>query len=107
MGSALTNNMLDKYLGFLSRLDNGSKKKLIIKLTESLEEKKNQTLASKICLGHGMIHDILMRLLKKLKIQELTSKIILICGECLRWCPVLFSLSNPLNYILRFYANFG
>ena len=37
MGLALTNKTIDKYFGFLTRLDNGSKKKLIVKLTESIE----------------------------------------------------------------------
>lgn len=37
MGFALTNKTIDKYFGFLARLDNNSKKKLIIKLTESIE----------------------------------------------------------------------
>lgn len=37
MGFALTNKAIDKYFGFLIRLDNSSKKKLIIKLTESIE----------------------------------------------------------------------
>ena len=37
MSLALTNKTIDKYFGFLTRLDNGSKKKLIIKLTESIE----------------------------------------------------------------------
>lgn len=36
MGLALTNNTIDKYFGFLSKLDNRSKKNLIIKLTESI-----------------------------------------------------------------------
>ena len=43
MSIALTNRAIDKYFGFLERLDNRSKKKLIIKLTESIdivEEKK-------------------------------------------------------------------
>lgn len=43
MSIALTNRAIDKYFGFLARLDNRSKKKLIIKLTESIdavEEKK-------------------------------------------------------------------
>ncbi len=35
MGIALTNNMIDKYFGFLKKLDGDSKKKLIVKLTES------------------------------------------------------------------------
>ncbi len=37
MGLALTNKAIEKYFSFLTRLDNGSKKKLIIKLTESIE----------------------------------------------------------------------
>jgi len=38
MGSlALNNKTLDKYFSFLKKLDNNSKKRLIIKLTESLE----------------------------------------------------------------------
>ena len=39
MSLALTDKTIDKYFGFLTRLDNGSKKKLIIKLTESIETK--------------------------------------------------------------------
>ncbi len=41
MGLALTNKTIDKYFGFLRRLDNGSKKRLIISLTKSIEDKKN------------------------------------------------------------------
>jgi hypothetical protein len=37
MSLALTTRTIDKYFGFLTRLDNISKKKLIIKLTESLD----------------------------------------------------------------------
>ncbi|MBN1599403.1 MAG: hypothetical protein JW894_14005 [Bacteroidales bacterium] len=37
MGLAITNKTLDKYFGFLRRLDNNSKKRLIIKLAESIE----------------------------------------------------------------------
>lgn len=38
MGSlGITDKALEKYFGFLTKLDNRSKKKLIIKLTESLE----------------------------------------------------------------------
>jgi len=40
MGLELTNKAIEKYFKFLSRLDNGSKKRLIIKLAESIEEKK-------------------------------------------------------------------
>jgi len=34
---SMSNKTLDKYFGLLSRLDNSAKKRLIIKLTESLE----------------------------------------------------------------------
>ena len=37
---AVTNRTLDKYFGFLRELDNNSKKRLIIKLTESIEVKE-------------------------------------------------------------------
>lgn len=37
MSLALTDKTIDKYFGFLMRLDNDSKKKLIIKLTESID----------------------------------------------------------------------
>ncbi|WP_154859595.1 hypothetical protein [Cyclobacterium xiamenense] len=51
MGLALTNKTIDKYFGFLSRLDNGSKKKLIIKLTESIEEKGKSDVSLKDLSG--------------------------------------------------------
>jgi hypothetical protein len=37
MSFALTNSTIDKYFGFLTKLDIVSKKKLIVKLTESIE----------------------------------------------------------------------
>lgn len=37
---ALNNRTIDNFLGFLYNLDTNSKKRLIIKLTESLEEPK-------------------------------------------------------------------
>jgi len=37
MSLALTNNTIDKFFGFLSKIDNASKKKMIIRLTESIE----------------------------------------------------------------------
>jgi hypothetical protein len=40
MSMALTNNTIDKYFGFLTKLDIVSKKKLIVKLTESIEDKE-------------------------------------------------------------------
>jgi hypothetical protein len=43
MGVAITNKTIDKYFGFLTRLDNNSKKRLIIKLTESIEIKEDNS----------------------------------------------------------------
>jgi len=37
MSLTLTNKTIVRYFGFLTRLDNISKKKLIVKLTESIE----------------------------------------------------------------------
>jgi len=42
MGSlSITDKTLDRYFGFLKKLDNRSKKNLIIRLTESLETEKD------------------------------------------------------------------
>ena len=48
MSIALKNTTIDKYFGFLKRLDNVTKKRLIVKLTESIEvkEKKHFDLAN-------------------------------------------------------------
>jgi hypothetical protein len=40
MGLTFTNRTIDKYFSFLRHLDNSSKKRLIIKLTESIEDRK-------------------------------------------------------------------
>lgn len=40
MSLILTNSTIEKYFGFLTKLDNISKKKLIVKLTESIEVKE-------------------------------------------------------------------
>jgi len=43
----IDNKALDKYFGLLSRLDNNTKKKLIMRLTESLDfEKEDRDLKS-------------------------------------------------------------
>lgn len=42
MGISLINKAIDKYFGLLSRLDNSSKRKLIVKLTESIEAKEEK-----------------------------------------------------------------
>ena len=42
-GLALSNKILDKYFGYLKKLDNTTKRNLIIKLTKSIETKSNET----------------------------------------------------------------
>ena len=42
MRIALKNTTIDKYFGFLTKLDNISKKRLIVKLTESIEAKEKK-----------------------------------------------------------------
>ena len=44
MSIALTNRTIDKFFGFLTKLDIVSKKRLIIKLTESIEDKNRRKL---------------------------------------------------------------
>ena len=51
MSLALTNKTIEKYFGFLYRLDNNSKKKLIIKLTESIETKDDSNFDLKNLFG--------------------------------------------------------
>ena len=48
---ALTNNTIDKYFGYLRKLDNNSKKKLIISLTESIETNENNPFDLKSIYG--------------------------------------------------------
>jgi hypothetical protein len=40
MSLVLTNKTIDKFFGFLGQIDNDSKKKMIIRLTESIEIKE-------------------------------------------------------------------
>ena len=47
----ITNKVLERYFGFLIRFDNSSKKKLIIKLTNSLELKEKKPLDVKSLFG--------------------------------------------------------
>ncbi|MDZ7775932.1 MAG: hypothetical protein U5L09_10245 [Bacteroidales bacterium] len=51
MTITLTNKSIDKYFGFLTRLDNVSKKRLIIKLTESIKEKSDKPVDLKSLYG--------------------------------------------------------
>jgi len=52
MGSlAISNKTLDKYFSFLKSLNNDAKKRLIIKLTKSLETKKRKDFDPKVLFG--------------------------------------------------------
>lgn len=51
MRIALKNNTIDKYFGFLTKLDNISKKRLIVKLTESIEVKEQKPFDLKSLYG--------------------------------------------------------
>lgn len=51
MGLALTDKTIDKYFGFLSRLDSRTKKKLIIRLAEPIEEKGKSNVSLKDLSG--------------------------------------------------------
>lgn len=51
VGVALKNTTIDKYFGFLTKLDNLSKKRLIVKLTESIEVKEKKPIDLKSLYG--------------------------------------------------------
>ncbi len=51
MRFVITNKTIDKYFRFLFRLDNNSKKRLIIKLTESIEIKNDRLFDLKSLYG--------------------------------------------------------
>lgn len=51
MRIALNNDIIDKYFSFLTRLDNSSKKRLIIKLTESIETNEQSSFDLKDLFG--------------------------------------------------------
>jgi len=48
---ALSNNTIDKYFGYLRKLDNNSKKKLIINLTKSIETNEDKPFDLKSLYG--------------------------------------------------------
>lgn len=51
MGLVLNNNVIGKYFSFLTKLDNFTKKQLIIKLTESLDIEKKEDFDLKTLCG--------------------------------------------------------
>ncbi len=52
MGIALKNRTIDKYFRFLYRLDNFSKKRLIVKLTKSIETEEKDNFDLKSIVGN-------------------------------------------------------
>ncbi len=70
---AITNRTLDKYFGFLRRLDNNSKKRLIIKLTESLETKDDSSFDLKSIFGawdDSRDSDVIIRNIKESRVNN-------------------------------------
>ncbi len=51
MSIALKNSVIDKYFGFLFNLDTISKKRLIVRLTESIDVKKSEKFDLKKLFG--------------------------------------------------------
>ncbi len=51
MNIAIKNKNIEKYFSFLYKLDNFSKKRLIIKLTESIEAKEKEKIDLKSLFG--------------------------------------------------------
>ena len=51
MGYVISNKAIDKYFSFLNKFDNNSKRKLIIKLTESIESEKSELFDLKSLFG--------------------------------------------------------
>ena len=51
MSLILTSNTINKFFGFLSKIDNDSKRKMIIKLTESMEVKEETAFNLKSLFG--------------------------------------------------------
>lgn len=51
MGYAISNKAIEKYFSIISKLDTSSKKKLIIKLTESIEAENTKSFDLKKLFG--------------------------------------------------------
>jgi hypothetical protein len=51
MGLELSNKTIEKYFKFLSHMDNASKKRLIIKLTNSIDEKNKSDVSLRNLYG--------------------------------------------------------
>ncbi|MBS9768506.1 MAG: hypothetical protein KGV44_13345 [Flavobacteriaceae bacterium] len=73
MAVVLRDNTINKYFGFLTKLDNFTKKKLIIKLTESIEvERENKFDLQSICGAweDGRSSDEILMDIKKSRVEK-------------------------------------
>ncbi|MCF8297359.1 MAG: hypothetical protein K9J13_07460 [Saprospiraceae bacterium] len=69
----ISSKILDKYFGFLINLDNNSKKRLIIKLTESIETEKNNNTDLNLLYGAWIDHrdsDEIIREIRNSRIEK-------------------------------------
>ncbi|MBS9767103.1 MAG: hypothetical protein KGV44_06145 [Flavobacteriaceae bacterium] len=76
MGLVLRDNTINKYFGFLTQFDNFTKKKLIIKLTESIEVDKENTFDLKSICGaweDSRSSDEIIMDIKKSRVEKINS----------------------------------
>ena len=74
MGYTISNKTIEKYFSFLKRFDNSSKKKLIIKLTESIETEKDNTFDLKNLFGAWIDSKDSDTIIKEIRESRINSK---------------------------------
>lgn len=73
MNIALKNRSIESYFGFLNKLDNNSKKLLILKLTESIDVKEKEIIDLKSLFGgweDSRTSDEIINDIKKSRIEK-------------------------------------
>lgn len=76
MGLSPSNETIDRYLQFLTRFDNEAKKRLIIKLTESLETQSVENNNSRSLFGaweDSRTSDEIIKDIKSARVDKLTN----------------------------------
>lgn len=76
MGLSPSNETIDRYLQFLTRFDNETKKKLIIKLTESIETQGVENNNSRSLFGEwedSRSSDEIIQDIKSARVDKLTN----------------------------------
>ena len=74
MGLSLTKKIIDKYFGILSLLDKDSKKRLIVKLTTSMEKRKEATVDLKELAGAWQDHRDSDEIISDIKMARMEKK---------------------------------